>query len=78
MMLLIFGVPAGVLRLCLSVRGLVAGAGSCSAASLPARANYQDLLSDPVFTGSIAVTLIYTAAAVAAEMVLAALVSRCC
>jgi len=32
--------------------------------------NYQDLLSDPVFTGSIAITLIYTAAAVAAEMVL--------
>ena len=30
--------------------------------------NYQDLLSDPVFTGSIAITLVYTAAAVAAEM----------
>src|SRR5499427_10051052 len=32
--------------------------------------NYQDLLSDPVFTGSIAITLVYTAAAVTAEMVL--------
>ena len=32
--------------------------------------NYEDLLSDRVFTGSIAITLVYTAAVVAAEMVL--------
>src|SRR6202043_3744109 len=32
--------------------------------------NYQDLLSDPVFTGSITITLVYTTAAVAAEMAL--------
>ena len=32
--------------------------------------NYQDLLSDPAFTSSITITFVYTAAAVAAEMVL--------
>src|SRR5215469_5656415 len=39
--------------------------------------NYQDLLSDPVFTGSIGITLVYTTSAVTAEMA-SALLSRCC
>jgi multiple sugar transport system permease protein len=33
-------------------------------------ANYKDLLTDPVFTGSLGITFAYTAAAVAAEMTL--------
>jgi len=65
-MLGIFGMPL-VFSFYLSFTGYAQGQGLFSGGYVGLE-NYQDLLSDPVFTGSIAITLVYTAAAVAAEM----------
>ena len=67
-MLGVFGMPLAF-SLYLGFTGYAQGQGLFSGGYVGLE-NYQDLLSDPVFTGSIAITLIYTAAAVAAEMVL--------
>ena len=64
----VFGMPLAF-SLYLGFTGYAQGQGLFSGGYVGLE-NYQDLLSDPVFTGSIAITLIYTAAAVAAEMVL--------
>jgi multiple sugar transport system permease protein len=65
-MLGIFGMPLAF-SFYLSFTGYAQGQGLFSGGYVGLE-NYQDLLSDPVFTGSIAITLVYTAAAVAAEM----------
>ena len=67
-MLGVFGMPLAF-SFYLSFTGYAQGQGLFSGGYVGLE-NYQDLLSDPVFTGSIAITLVYTAAAVAAEMVL--------
>ena len=67
-MLGVFGMPL-VFSFYLSFTGYAQGQGLFSGGYVGLE-NYQDLLSDTVFTGSIAITLVYTAAAVAAEMVL--------
>ena len=67
-MLGIFGMPLAF-SFYLSFTGYAQGQGLFNGGYVGLE-NYQDLLSDPVFTGSIAITLVYTAAAVAAEMVL--------
>ena len=67
-MLGVFGMPL-VFSFYLSFTGYAQGEGLFSGGYVGLE-NYQDLLSDTVFTGSIAITLVYTAAAVAAEMVL--------
>jgi multiple sugar transport system permease protein len=66
-MLGVFGMPLAF-SFYLSFTGYAQGQGLFSGGYVGLE-NYQDLLSDPVFTGSIAITLVYTAAAVAAEMV---------
>ena len=58
---------AAGLLLYLSFTGYAQGQGLFSGSCVGLE-NYHDLLSDPVFTGSIAITSVYTAAAVAAEM----------
>src|SRR5689334_17591748 len=65
-MLGIFGMPLAF-SFYLSFTGYAQGQGLFSGGYVGLE-NYQDLLSDPVLTGSIAITLVYTAAAVAAEM----------
>jgi multiple sugar transport system permease protein len=65
-MLGVFGMPLAF-SFYLSFTGYAQGRGLFSGGYVGLE-NYQDLLSDPVFTGSIAITLVYTAAAVAAEM----------
>src|SRR5262249_59198328 len=67
-MLGVFGMPLAF-SFYLSFTGYAQGQGLFSGGYVGLD-NYQDLLSDPVFTGSIAITLLYTAAAVAAEMAL--------
>src|SRR5499427_5627872 len=67
-MLGVFGMPLAF-SFYLSFTGYAQGRGLFSGGYVGLE-NYQDLLSDPVFTGSITITLLYTAAAVAAEMVL--------
>ena len=67
-MLGIFGMPLAF-SFYLSFTGYAQGQGLFSGGYVGLE-NYEDLLSDPVFTGSIAITLVYTAAAVTAEMVL--------
>jgi multiple sugar transport system permease protein len=67
-MLGVFGMPLAF-SFYLSFTGYAQGQGLFSGGYVGLE-NYQDLLSDPVFTGSITITLVYTAAAVAAEMVL--------
>ena len=67
-MLGVFGMPLAF-SFYLSFTGYAQGQGLFSGGYVGLE-NYQDLLSDPVFTASIAITLVYTAAAVAAEMVL--------
>src|SRR5215813_2103966 len=67
-MLGVFGMPLAF-SFYLSFTGYAQGQGLFSG-SYVGLENYEDLLSDPVFTGSIAITLVYTAAAVAAEMIL--------
>jgi multiple sugar transport system permease protein len=67
-MLGVFGMPLAF-SFYVSFTGYAQGQGLFSGGYVGLE-NYQDLLSDPVFTGSIAITLVYTAAAVAAEMVL--------
>ena len=67
-MLGIFGMPLAF-SFYLSFTGYAQGQGLFSGGYVGLE-NYQDLMSDPVFTGSIAITLVYTAAAVAAEMIL--------
>jgi multiple sugar transport system permease protein len=66
-MLGIFGMPLAF-SFYLSFTGYGQGQGLFSGGYVGLE-NYQDLLSDPVFTGSIAITLVYTTAAVAAEMI---------
>src|SRR5215813_13350857 len=65
-MLGIFGMPLAF-SFYLSFTGYAQGQGLFSGGYVGLE-NYQDLLSDPVFTGSIGITLLYTATAVAAEM----------
>lgn len=67
-MLGVFGMPLAF-SFYLSFTGYAQGVGLFSGGYVGLE-NYQDLLSDPVFTGSITITVVYTAAAVAAEMVL--------
>ena len=67
-MLGVFGMPLA-LSLYLSFTGYAQSQGLFSGGYVGLE-NYQDLLSDPVFIGSIAITLVYTVAAVAAEMIL--------
>src|SRR5260370_41879177 len=67
-MLGVFGMPLAF-SFYLSFTGYAQGQGLFSGGYVGLE-NYQDLLSDPVFTGSIAITLLHTAAPVAAEMVL--------
>jgi len=64
----VFGMPLAF-SFYLSFTGYAQGRGLFSGGYVGLE-NYQDLLSDPVFTGSIAITLLYTTAAVAAEMIL--------
>jgi len=65
-MLCIFGIPL-LFSLYLSFTGWSMGQGLFSG-RMVGFANYQDLLTDPVFIASISVTLGFTAAAVAAQM----------
>jgi len=74
-MLGVFGMPLAF-SFYLSFTGYAQGQGLFSGGYVGLE-NYQDLLSDPVFTGSIAITLVYTTSAVTAEMA-SALLSRCC
>src|ERR1700726_4535260 len=67
-MLGVFGMPLAF-SFYLSFTGYAQGQGLFSGGYVGLE-NYQDLLSDPVFTGSITITVVYTAAAVAAEMAL--------
>jgi multiple sugar transport system permease protein len=67
-MLGVFGMPLAF-SFYLSFTGYAQGQGLFSGGYVGLE-NYQDLLSDQVFTGSIVITLVYTAAAVAAEMAL--------
>jgi multiple sugar transport system permease protein len=67
-MLGVFGMPLAF-SFYLSFTGYAQGQGLFSGGYVGLE-NYQDLLSDSVLTGSIVITLAYTAAAVAAEMVL--------
>jgi len=72
-MLGIFGMPLAF-SFYLSFTGYAQGQGLFSGGYVGLE-NYQDLLGDPVFAGSITITLIYTAAAVAAEMVLGLIIA---
>ena len=65
-MLGIFGIPL-LFSLYLSFTGWSMNQGLFSG-KLVGLDNYEDLLTDPVFLGSIVVTLVFTAAAVAAQM----------
>jgi multiple sugar transport system permease protein len=67
-MLGVFGMPLAF-SFYLSFTGYGQGQGLFSGGYVGLE-NYQDLLSDPAFTGSISITLLYTGAAVAAQMVL--------